>query len=170
VSRDIDIFASRASIIPQEEILSALRARGISVQWRTDPFVAAFSRRTRKRPWRASQLVLEGDEGSESTIDITNQPFDGESLSSLKETYSVEINQKALKALEDARVRYQVSAGWTSNRSRERLLINAADALSELGDGVILDNTTNRFYERAAFRSQHLAYFQKNTGRRRSHK
>jgi len=158
MSRDLDVFGQESEVLRPEDIVAALDARGLRAEWRIDPFAASLGRAARNRPWRAAQLVLAAEDDGADSVQISNQGYDDTLAASITETYADQITAPIRETLDRLQITYRLSVGWLPDSSREKLFLNLADAVAELTNGIILDNTQNRIYDREAFRSEHSAH------------
>ncbi len=159
MSRDVNVYARKEATIPIDEILAQMRARGIPVDWKTDPFVEFFTGSHAPGAWTAGYFLPEGSTDTKSQISISTKAIEKGTAERLVAAYKDVITEPQREALFAARTLYQLSAGWVSNEERERILVNLADVLADLGDGLILDTQTNRFYDRTQYRNQFISLF-----------
>ncbi len=160
MSRDVNIYAKKEAIIPVDEILAQMRVRGIPVEWRTDTLVEFFTKSNAPGIWTAGYFLPAGSTDTKSQISISTKALEKGTAERLVSAYKDVITEPQREALLAARTLYQLSVGWVSNGQRERILVNLADVLADLGDGLILDTQTNRFYDRTQYRNQFLGPFE----------
>ena len=161
MSRDVQVYAKKKTTVPIKDILARLRDLGIAAEWKADPLAEVSKKSARQGAWRAGVFVPEGDTESQTQIVVTNESLKKDDTLDVIEGYDDVLTEAQRKQLKAAQTLYWLRVGWLENPERERLLAGLAYALAELGDGVILDTQTNRFYDRDEYRRRYSQFFKK---------
>src|SRR5262245_1085865 len=157
MSRDVSVYTRRSDAIPVEDILAGMRARGAPLVQRPGP----LTERPGTSEWRSRHFYPEGGTDPQGQIAVSTEIFKELFRRSILSSFSERVTPDQRAAIEAAQRAYDLSApsSVAADDPRERVLAALVDTLAELGDGVIIDATTNRVYDRQAYRAAHAGHF-----------
>jgi len=150
VSRDITVYARKKETVSIDEILLAVRARQLPVEWRS-----GSARKSAPTAWRTGDFRVEG-----RSIETYTRPLTKRHVRDASTAYDAVLSESQREALKAAQRAYMLSAsGSSGDDALDRALLHVADVIAELADGIIVDTQANRFYNLTEFRSRfpHLA-------------
>lgn len=147
--RDLFVYTQREGVIPMDDLLSQMRARGLPVKWQSQ----LLTEQNRPDDWSRGYLRPEGEGEADAHVTISFEEVYGGLLEETLEGYADVLREQDREALSKARARYRlVPAGADEG---EPLLVNLADVLAKAGDGLICDPGEGRFYSVGEYESSH---------------
>jgi hypothetical protein len=148
MARDVVVYTQRATPVAVDEIVDAMRVRGVPVEWR----YTLLSERNRP-VWTAGSILPEGQSGPQ--VDVSHEAVEPWLRDEVLPAYADGMSDAHRAAFMNARDAYQLKPAQRPTAGIERLLVTLADSLAEIGDGVILDIGAKRFLDRREYRARH---------------
>lgn len=144
MSMDFGVYPRRKKPVTPDEIVSALRARGVEAVWQSS---------RPKEPDRASgEIRAAKPDPASPVVSLSTELLDPARRQSLVDAYASVLTPAQKTALSEATAEQMVSAGWSKPPSSSPFLAHLIDLLAERGDGLIIDMQTNKACDRAEFR------------------
>ncbi len=156
MSRDINIYSPKETIVSLDDIVAQMRIRKVPVEWQEDPLAAILNKSKTPGAWVAGTFIPEGHRDSQ--IVISTKPLDAKVGQRLVKAYDDVLTESQRDAAQAAKTLYQISVRWTPDKERERVLVHLVDVVAGLSDGVILDTLTNQFYLRAQYQTLNAGF------------
>jgi hypothetical protein len=152
MSRDIGIYAKNKQTIPIEELNRALGERGIDAVWTlVDPRTAK-----KNSDWKSGYFLRAGETDELQRVDLSVFPL----MEFMKKDIAENLEQKEFAdRILAGEKKYNLSVTSQLDSPGERLLINLAVALAELGDGVIQDFQLDRLFTVDEYRREKSEHF-----------
>jgi hypothetical protein len=146
MARDIFIFTASEPLIPIDDLVAELRARGQAVQWHS----RRIPREPEGRDWLSGYFTGEND--TTPLARISNELLTPAALAETVETAPVDGARRA--TLAQSRRQYRVVPEGAASTSKS-LVIHLADIIAARASGLIHDAGANQFYEGTEFRRAH---------------
>lgn len=146
MSRDVTVYTRKG--VSLEALLAQLKALGTPLQW-TSSFPAGDAAN-----WSEGDFHSPGASATEPGIALYVEDLVDALRKSTVKAYQHLMTDAQQQAVVEARKAYRLSVPWSANPSLDRALVNLASSIAELGNGVIVDATTNRVFNAEEYRRQ----------------
>lgn len=139
MSRDTRIYSKKKTPVSMSEVTEALAARGLAVTWN----VLEPVRGAKPTKWVSGYLLAEGETDQSKRIEVNNFTLPGLIMKQIADGVADERHAAHLRA---TKLTYSLPVTSGLDAGGEKLLANLTDVIAELGDGLIHDIQTDRFY------------------------
>ena len=154
MARDVIVYTQRATPIAVNEIVAAMGARGMPVEWR---YTLASERN--QPVWTGGSVLPEGQPGLQ--VDVSHEAVEAWMLDEVLPAYAGVMSGAHRAAFMTARDAYQLSPAQQPPPGLDRILVMLVDSLAEIGDGVIFDIGAKRVFDLREYRARHAELLQR---------